>query len=46
MLNLFERNRPIYTVTEPSPEQRKVLRTLRLENLVDDAVIAERLHPR
>lgn len=46
MLNLFKRDRSIYTVTEPSREQRNVLRALRLENLVDDAVMADRINPR
>jgi hypothetical protein len=37
---------PAYTITTPTPEQRKLLRTLRLQQLVDDEVLATRMTPR
>jgi hypothetical protein len=46
-LNRFNGHRAShYLVTEPSPEQRTMLRTLHLEHLVDDDALATQIRPR
>ena len=47
-LNRFEdrKHRSHYLTTTPDPQQRALLRELKLEHLVDDTLLAERLRPR
>lgn len=47
-LNLFagRSGPPLYTITQPDTDQQAILRTLRLQHLVDDELLAERITPR
>lgn len=47
-VNLFAAGNgpPLYTITQPDTDQQAILRTLRLQHLVDDDHLAERITPR
>jgi hypothetical protein len=45
-LNLFAGRARVYSVTEPDPDQRRILTALKLTSLGDDASLRETLQPR
>jgi hypothetical protein len=47
-VNLFagRNGPPLYIITQPDTDQQAILRTLRLQHLVDDGHLAERITPR
>lgn len=47
-LNLYkiEDSPNIYSITEPNPEQKKLLKKLHLSHLVDDSILAQHILPR
>lgn len=45
-LNLFAGKAPVYGITEPNPEQRRILAALKLGELADDGQLNAQLHSR
>ena len=45
-LNLYAGDVPIYSATQPDPEQRRILDALRLQDLTDDDLLTASLTPR
>jgi hypothetical protein len=45
-LNLYAGDEPLYSATEPDPDQRRILAALKLKDLADDDLLAETLTPR
>ena len=46
IISSYSGTAPVYVATEPTQEQRAILRSLRMKELIDTEELASRIHPR